>query len=410
MWTPQFVLLLVSATFMYMSTFMLTPSLPLFVKQVGAGDLAAGGIIVAAYTLGSLLPRMVWGNLADRWLRQGVYLIGVAIIAVLSPLFALTILLPIIVGLRFLQGIGFSGSSTAGSAMSADLIPASRRAEGIGYYTLANTAGMAIGPGLGLQALQHLGPAWLFGASITCGALAFGLGLFLSYERTRIPPTIHTEPATVGPAITNPTAVEPTTKPAATAAPRHRRFIEPSVVPTSVVFLFVVIPYGAIMAFVAAYGLAQNVSRIGLYFTVFAIALFVVRLGIGRVSDRYGVTVAFVPGIVAMFAGLLILWWADTLVIFLASAVLFGLGYGVVLPLLQATAYSFAPAQRRGAASATLFATADIAYGLGAILLGLGIGWLGYRAAFAGLAVFTVIALILFLTLLRPRLTRTRRT
>ena len=142
--------------------------------------------------------------------------------------------------------------------------------------------------------------------------------------------------------------------------------------PTSLVFLFVVLPYGAVMAFVAAYGLEQDVSQIGLYFTVFAVALFVVRLGVGRVSDRYGVTVAIVPGLVSMFAGLVILWWADTLVIFLISAVLFGLGFGVVLPLLQATAYSFAPIERRGAASATLFATADIGYGLGAILLGPG--------------------------------------
>jgi MFS family permease len=135
----------------------------------------------------------------------------------------------------------------------------------------------------------------------------------------------------------------------------------------------------------------------------------VVRLGVGRVSDRYGVTVAIVPGLVGMFAGLVILWWADTLVIFLISAVLFGLGFGVVLPLLQATAYTFAPIERRGAASATLFATADIGYGLGAILLGLGIGWFGHPAAFAGLAVFTLIALILFLVMLRPRITAERR-
>jgi MFS family permease len=216
-----------------------------------------------------------------------VYLIGVAIIAILSPLFALTVLLPVIVGLRFLQGVGFSGSSTSASAMSADLIPASRRAEGIGYYSLANTVGMAIGPDLGLRALQQLGPAWLFGASIATGTLAFGLGLFLRYERTRRPPTLSTAPAATAPDDTDPTAARPAGTPAV-APPVRGRFIEPSVLPTSLVFLFVVLPYGAVMAFIAAYGLEQDVSKIGLYFTVFAIALFVVRLGVGRVSDRYG--------------------------------------------------------------------------------------------------------------------------
>ena len=88
-------------------------------------------MIVAAYTLGSLLPRIFWGNLVDRWLRQGVYLIGIAIIAVHSPLVAVTVLLPVIIGRRFLQGVGFSGSSTsaseAGSAGSATSGPPGAR-------------------------------------------------------------------------------------------------------------------------------------------------------------------------------------------------------------------------------------------------------------------------------------------
>ena len=125
----------------------------------------------------------------------------------------MTVLLPVIVGLRFLQGVGFSGSSTSASAMSADLIPASRRAEGIGYYSLANTVGMAIGPDLGLRALQQLGPIWLFGASIATGALAFGLGLFVRYERTRRPPTLSAPPAATAPDDRTPPRLQPVDPP-----------------------------------------------------------------------------------------------------------------------------------------------------------------------------------------------------
>ncbi len=406
LWTSQFVLLLVSAVFMYMSTFMLTPTLPLFVVRVGAGDLAVGGVIVAAYTLGSLLPRVFWGNLADRWLRQGVYLIGVAIIAVLSPMFAVTVVLPVIIGLRFLQGVGFSGASTSASAMSVDLIPTSRRAEGVGFYSLANTVGMAIGPDLGLTMLQHFGPGWLFATSVISGVAAFGLGLFVRYEpRARRVSDAVADDVEVG--TVDPTATEPTMLIVPTSvAPSSslHRYIEPAVLPVCLIFLFVVIPYGAIMAFVAAYGLEQGVSQIGLYFTVFAVALFVVRLFIGRVSDRYGATVVFVPGTVAMFVGLVVLWWANSLPVFLVSAVVFGLGYGVVLPLLQASAFHFVTPARRGTASATLFATADIAYGLGAILLGLAMSHLDHRLAFAGLSIVTLVALPSYFLVLRPRL------
>lgn len=397
LWTPQFILLLVSAIFMYISTFMLTPTLPFYVEDIGAGTLAAGGVIVAAYTLGSLLPRLLWGQLADRWLRQGVYLIGVALIAVLSPLFAVTVLLPVIIGLRFLQGVGFSASSTSAAAMSVDLIPASRRAEGVGYYSLANTVGMAIGPGLGLTMLQDYGSNWLFGASVVAGSLSFGLGMFIRYEHLR-------RAKKADATLPDASSASPMGAPKPAPAKSGSRWIERTVLPVSLIFLFVVTPYGAIMAFVAAYGLAQGVTRIGLYFTVFAIALFVVRLVVGRVSDKHGVTVVFVPAMVAMTLGLLVLWWADSLTIFLISAVLVGLGFGVAMPVLQASAYTFAPAERRGAASATLFATADIAYGLGAMVLGFAMTHLDDRLAFAGLAIFTVLALVLFFTLLRPRL------
>jgi MFS family permease len=334
-----------------------------------------------------------------------VYLIGVAIIAVLSPLFAVTVLLPVIISLRFLQGVGFSASSTSGSAMSVDLIPASRRAEGVGFYSLANTLGMAIGPNVGIATLQGLGPGWLFAASVASGVVSFAMGLFVRYEhRARIAAKVETEieVGTLDPTGAEPIATEPV--PAAPRAGLMSRLIEPRVLPVALMFLLVVLPYGALMAFIAAYGIEKGVAGIGLYFSVFAAANFVVRLGVGRLSDRYGVTVVLVPALLSMIAGLGVLWWADSLATFLVSAVVFGLGFGVALPLLQASAFHFVAPERRGTASATLFATADIAYGLGAMLLGLALAHLDHRMSFAGLAVVTVVALPTYLVVLRPRL------
>lgn len=125
---------------------------------------------------------------------------------------------------------------------------------------------------------------------------------------------------------------------------------------------------------------------------------------IGRLTDSYGLTKVILSGIAFMFGGLVVLYWANSLEIFMLSAVLFGLGFGVVFPLLQATAYMFCPEDRRGVASATLFSTTDLAYGLGAVVLGFGIKALGYSAAFAGLAIFVVISIIFYMALIYPRL------
>ncbi|MEF3107734.1 MFS transporter [Raoultella sp. WB_B2P2-3] len=388
LWTPRFILLLISAVFMYMMTFMLTPTLPLFAQDIGAGTTAAGGVIVAGYTVGSLLPRLMWGSLADSWGRRPVYLLGVVIMAVISPFFAIAGILPVIISLRLVQGIGFSASSTGAATVAADLVPASRRSEGIGYYALANTIGMAVGPNLGLMIHPQWGANWLFIASVAFGLVAIFIGLWVGDRRRDrqselSPPTLASNPVVM---------------------PRGwERLLEKSVLRVCLVLLFVVMPYGAIMAYVAAYGIRQGSDSIS--------AFLAVRLGVGRIIDRFGATIAtivFVPGVVAMIAGLLVLGWTDSLTVFLTSAALFGLGYGVVLPLLQAITYSIAPEDRRGAASATFFATADIGYGLGAVLLGVSISLLGYRIAFTGLALLVAIALVLFLILMQPQRRRRR--
>lgn len=398
LWTKNFILLLTSAVFMYIATFMFTPTLPLFAQSIGAVDPAVGGFIILVYTIGSLVPRTIWGNLADSWERKPVYLIGALITAAASPFFGLFVSVTGILVIRLIQGIGFSASSTAASTMAADLVPASRRTEGIGFYTLANTVGMALGPDLGLYMLQQHGAWWLFGAGILAGIASLGIGMFLNYEKKRR----LVRSGSISPHETiRHTAV---TSGLGKLSSKWAMLFEKSVLPTCLVLLFSVMPYGAIMGYIASYGIDRGVDDIGLYFSVFALSLFVVRLMVGRLSDRHGVTVVIIPGMVLMMGGLVVLNWAANLAGFMTSAILFGFGFGVVFPLLQATGYTFCPDDRRGVASATLFATADLAYGLGAVILGMGIKYLGYATAFAGLTIFMVLALLFFMIILYPRL------
>ncbi|MCS5498330.1 MFS transporter [Cnuibacter physcomitrellae] len=395
LWSPQFVLLLVSAMFMYLMTFMLTPTLPLFAEGLGAHAAAVGGLIVAVYTAGSLLPRLLWGRLVDGWGRRRVYVSGVVLMTVLSPLYPVLGLFPALFVLRLVQGAGFSGASTAAATMAADLVPARRRAEGMGYYALANTLGMALGPNLGLSLRTLPGPPWLFLASAAFGLVSLAAIAAVRYESQR-------RRAGAIPA----SGPRPSDRGAAPGVRERRGVIERSILPVAVTALFVVAPYGALIAFVAVYGLQRGVDAIGLYFSVFAAALFVVRIGIGRLADRLGAVRVLVPALVLMIAGLLILGVAGDLTGFLASAVVFGLGFGVALPVLQSAAYTIAPRDRHGAASATFMGAADVAYGLGAIVLGVVAALVGFPIAFVGASLSVLVAIVLTLVPLRRTLER----
>lgn len=379
---------------MYITTFMYTPTLPLFAKSIGVSSPSVGGIIILVYTVGCLISRSLWGDIADHWRKKPVYLIGILIMVLAIPFFGIFVSLTGILCLRFIQGIGFSASSTTGSAIAADLVPTSRLTEGIGYYTLANTIGMALGPGLGIDMLQHHGSHSLFIAGIIAGIISFVLGLFLHYEPKFTGDTSKTKSATAKNKLTT-----------NTERPAKRNILfESSVLPACAVMLFVIMPYGAIMAYIASFGIAKGVSNIGLYFSVFALALFLVRLVVGRVSDQYGVTIIIIPGFVLMAIGLIVLKWASSMTVFMTSAVFFGLGFGVTFPLLQATAYIFCKPNRRGVASATLFATADLAYGFGALILGIAIKFIGYASSFSLLALFEIVSLALYMILIYPKI------
>lgn len=398
LWTGNFILLLATAVFMYISTFMFTPTLPLYARSIGITDPSVGGFIILIYTVGSFVPRVIWGNLADRWKRKPVYLIGVIIIVVAAPFFGLFASISGILAIRLIQGVGFSASSTVGSTIAADLVPTSRLTEGIGYYTLANTIGMALGPVLGLTMLRQYGAWSLFGTCVVAGIVSLGIGMFMNYEKKRrLDRSTSRSTHEITPNTT--ASAEPVN-----SSSKKGAFFEKSVLTTCLVLLFTVMPYGAIMGYIASYGIDRGVDNIGLYFSVYALSLFVVRIMVGRLSDRYGIAVVILPGIALMFGGLVILNWAVNLTVFMLSAVLFGFGFGVVFPLLQAIAYMFCPVSKHGIASATLFSTADLAYGFGAVVLGLGIKYLGDATAFAGLALFVVVAFILFMILIYPRL------
>jgi len=381
LWTKNFILLLGTAVFMYISMFMFTPTLPLFARNLGASDPALGGLIVFVYTLGALIPRVFWGQRADTWGRKPVYLTGAVIMLVGTPLLGAFGAVWGILVFRSLQGVGFSAGSTSAATIAVDLTPASRRAEGVGYYSLANTVGMAIGPLLGLTVLGHFGNSALLVTGTLAGALCLGLGTLMG---TGSPTPRVSAPLALG------------------------TLIEKSVLKNALVMFFLTVPYGALMGFIASYGADRGVAEVGLYFSTYAIALFLIRLVAGKIADRRGPTVVLLPGMLAMFTGLVVLFWADNLGVFLLSALLFGLGFGVTQPVLQSSAFLFCPPERRGAGNATIFTILDLALGLGALGMGLAIKFLGYPLAFAGFGVFVVVGAVLYLTLLHKPLKERR--
>jgi len=382
-WTNFFALTWVGSLLMFATMQMLTPTLPMVAKNLGGGD-SAGGILQAVFTLGALLPRTLFGRLADRYGRRPVVLWGMLIfLAGLALMFFTNDLTGILVA-RLIQGIGISAASTAAGTMASDLIPAERRAEGLGYFAMASTVGMAVGPGIGLALVAGPGASALYWGALGLSMVGLVALWFTNYEKK------------------NPVA---SAKPSVSATGHWIDHVfERTVWAPCLVLLFVSFAYGGVITYLAALGFHRGITDIGLFFTVMAVSLFGIRFVVGKISDRVGYSWVLVPGIVLILGAMAWVVVAQSLVEFLVIAFLFGIGYGAVQPILQAIVIALSPPERRGVANASLYATMDIGLGLGGLVLGLAIGSLGIDHVFILSAGSVLVGLILYLIVLSPRL------
>jgi MFS family permease len=147
---------------------------------------------------------------------------------------------------------------------------------------------------------------------------------------------------------------------------------EPRVLAPALVTLLCLLPFGAVLTVI------PDQSRVlglvgedkGLFYTCYTGASLVVRLVAGRTSDRYGRVPVLIGSSLVIVAALVVLALAQSAPLFLAGAVLFGLGTGLNSPTLYAWTVDLSHPERRGRAVATMYIALEVGIGLGALLAG----------------------------------------
>ncbi len=378
-WNKTFFLILLVSFCMFFSMYMLLPTLPLYAQTLGGNETVAG-TIVAFFTLSAVLVRPWFGNLLDRKGRKIILIIGVGMFLVSSLAYNLAFSIITLLALRVVHGIGWGASTTATGTIASDVIPAVRRAEGMGYYGISATIAMSLGPALGLYLVEYSSYPVLFTGSAILAALGLVGSLFINYETPR------------------------KNQDEAKASLVKGVILEKTAIPPALVLFFITLTYGGIVSFLPSYAAYRGVENIGVFFTVYALVLLFGRPIIGRLADRYGEQKFLVPGILLIAVALLLLVKASSLPMFLLVGVVYGLGFGTVQPILNALVISLSPPERRGAANATFAVAMDLGIGLGAVTLGFLAQKMGYEYMYGCSSIFALLALVMYFTLLRKNL------
>lgn len=376
LWSKDFRLVIAVNFLVFTSMYMLLPTLPLYAQDI-SGRQSMAGLIVGIFTLAAVVIRPWIGNLLDNTGRKNILLCGIAIFAVTTAAYSQISLIIVLLAVRLFQGIGWGATTTATGTIASDVIPPERRAEGMAYFGMASTVAMSVGPAWGLYLIGDFGYASLFSLAAGLTILGMAAAWPINYE--------HRIPVAEKPAL-------------------RRIIIEKTAVIPSLVLLFVALTYGGIVTFLPAYAAFREITDIGMFFTTFALALLLTRPLMGRAADKFSFSAVLLPGMVLLAAALLVLLSAASLTGFLLAAVLYGLGFGAVQPVLNAITVTLSPPDRRGAANATFMSAMDTGIGLGAILWGFVAEQFGFTYIYGCSALFICLALGLYLALLHKKL------
>lgn len=332
----------------FLSAFQLFPVAPFRMIDLG-GTTFTAGLFLGCLTYASAFSAPFTGALADRFGRRRQLLVCSLVISALSIAYGMANTPAVILGLAVVHGFFWSGLLSANAAYTAELIPATRRTEGIGYHGMASVLAVALAPTLGL---------WVYrgGWGGLCVSI-FVLNIAMAFIAWRIPDDRASTRA---------------------AVKREGPLVEWHVTAAAITLFLGAFGYGGVTSFVALMADQSGVRPRAWYFTVLALSIMSSRAVVGRLADRVGARRVLLPCLSLASVGYAVLALPPSFASFTVSAVLVGLGFGSAYPVFAAWVLQHVSASARGAAFGGILAALDTGIGTGSMA----IGWLATHASF----------------------------
>lgn len=359
LWNRNYVKVLSANFMLYFSFMLLTPLLPIYLSDTYHADKDVIGMVLSGYTITSLVVRLFSGYVVDSFPRRMVLLAAFLTFSLFFAGYLVTGGLLLFAVVRTLHGAPFGLATVANSTVAIDVLPSSRRTEGIGYYGLSNNVATAISPTIAL---------WLFAATQDYNHL-FLLSLFV---------------ALLG-FFTNASVQLPCRELKTTLPPVSLdRFILLKGWSQSLTMMCFSFSYGLVSTYVAIYGKEELgiEGGTGLFFMLLASGLFLSRLT-GARSLRHGHIVHNASvGMLTSLVGYLLFATLHNAWGYYGAALVIGLGNGHMYPAFQNMLINLAPNSRRGTANSTLLVSWDVGQGIGMLAGGMVIEYVSFHASF----------------------------
>ena len=378
--TPGYCFILAANFLLYFGFWLLIPVLPFYLSEVFSVGSSTIGIILSCYTVAALCIRPFSGYFLDSFARKPLYLLAYFIFMSIFAGYIIAGALTLFILFRIIHGFSFGMVTVAGNTVVIDIMPSSRRGEGLGYYGLSNNIAMAVGPMSGL----FLHDAGMSFTTIFCCSLCSCLAGFIcaSLVKTPYKPPVKREPISLD------------------------RFILLKGIPAGISLLLLSIPYGMTTNYVAMYAreIGLHVTT-GFFFTFMAAGMAISRIFSGKLVDKGKITQVIAAGLYIVASSFFLLStcvyvirWDGVMcsIVFFVVALLLGVGFGIMFPAYNTLFVNLAPNSQRGTATSTYLTSWDVGIGIGMLTGGYIAEISSFDKAYLFGACLTVISIFYF--------------
>ncbi|HEX3578434.1 MAG TPA: MFS transporter [Thermoanaerobaculia bacterium] len=345
LFTPRFAMLWVYAFVTFFSAFQLLPAIPFRILDLG-GSKAQAGWFLSVYTFASAFASPVMGSLADHFGRRRFLITASILFVAFSAAYGVVRHLPLLFVIGAIHGAVWAGLMASASALISEYIPESRRNQGMAYWGLASSGAIAVAPAVGLWVF-HFGWTTLCAElTIISVMMVFG-ALMLRSEEQR-----------------------PDKRRLAVSDAWDWRVIAAALSLTVASF-----GYGGMTSYAAIIAIERHIRPVAIYLTTYAISLILFRVCFSHLGDKIGPRRMLYPGLVLVPFAFGWLGIAHARWEMIASATLFGIGFGAVYPAFVTIILGSTDPARRARTFGSIVWAFDTGIGLGSF----GIGAIGQR-------------------------------
>jgi MFS family permease len=378
LWNKNYIKAMTSNFMLYFAFYILTPLLPLYLSETFGTSKDMIGIVLSGYTVAALIFRPFSGYMVDSFSRKKVLMICFFVFFAffLGYIAAGTLLMFAIV--RTLHGAPFGAVTVANSTVAIDVLPTSRRNEGIGFYGLSNNLAMAIAPSIGIYIYKYTNDF----------SLLFWIALVVAFIGLITVSTLEIPTKEI---VKNKNKIS------------LDRFFLTRAWMLAINIAFFGFCFGVLSNYLAIY--SKEVLGItggtGTYFMLLSIGLFTSRLQGSKALRAGKLTQNAAAGMVISLVGYILFVACHHPIGYYVSALLIGLGNGHMYPAFLNMFISVAHHNERGTANSSILTSWDAGFGIGILMGGVVAEWFDYTAAFWTVAIVNAIGVALFFIVTR---------